>query len=240
MAMSAASAATNDKPARTARADSGLRIGLMGGMFDPVHLGHVQAAGSVRQQLKLDSVLMMPCGNPVHRGKAFASADDRCAMLAFAIAPEPWLQLDRRECRSAAPSFTIDTLNSLHAEQPVVSWHLMIGVDAFLTLTSWKQWQQLFALAHIVVMTRPGYQLNPALLPVDLLAEWDDRRVTDAAALTASKQGSIFCVDVHSADLSSTRVRHLLKTAADPGPILHPAVAAYIQSHGLYQSGEHA
>ena len=236
--MSAAEAATNDKSAHDVRADGVRRVGLMGGMFDPIHLGHIQAAGSVRQQLNLDSVLMVPCGNPVHRGKAFASADDRCAMLAFAIAPEPWLQLDRRECRSAAPSYTVDTLTALHAEQPEVSWHLMVGVDAFLTLPSWKQWQQLFALAHIVVMTRPGYHLNPSLLPFELLAEWEDRRITDVAALLDSKQGSIFCVDVHSADLSSTLVRHLLKTAADPGPILHPAVAAYIQSHGLYQSGE--
>lgn len=236
--MCAARAASTDKTAPRARAAAVRRIGIMGGMFDPVHLGHVQSAASVRDQLGLDSVILVPCGNPVHRGKAFASADDRCAMLELAIAQQPWLRLDRRECHSAAPSYTIDTLTALHAEQPEVSWHLLLGVDAFLTLTSWKQWQHLFSLAHLVVMTRPGYHFNAALLPFELLAEWEDRRVADVATLSQTRQGSIVCVDVQSADLSSTRVRHLLKTAADPGSILHPAVAAHIRRRGLYQSGE--
>jgi nicotinate-nucleotide adenylyltransferase len=216
------------------------RVGVMGGMFDPIHLGHLQAAARVRQKLALDAVLLVPCGNPVHRGKAFASADERCAMVALAIEQEPWLQLDLREAHSAAPSYTFDTLAALHAEQPAVSWQLLLGIDAFLTLPAWKQWLQLLVMANLVVMTRPGYQLREAAMPLELLAEWSERRVADAAAFQQCQQGAILCLDVQSAALSSTQVRHLVKTGADLGPILHPAVAAHIRRRGLYQSGEPA
>ena len=235
--MSAASAAADDN----AMGSGGFRrVGVMGGMFDPVHRGHLQAAAGVRRQLGLESVLMIPCGNPVHRGKSFASADDRCAMLSLAIADEPWLELDRRECMSEAPSYTVDTLGALHAERLDVSWHLLMGIDAFLALETWRRWRDLFELAHIIVVTRPGYTLAPDSLTAALRTEWERRVVTDAATLRQSRHGAVICVDVQSADLSSTQVRRLLQTAADPTPILHPAVAAYVRSHGLYQSGEPA
>lgn len=229
MAMCAAEA----KPATT-----GLRrIGVFGGMFDPVHLGHVAAAVSVRQSLALEKILLIPCGNPAHRRAAQASPPERCAMVALAIADQPGLQLDRRECQSSAPSYTIDTLMALRKQQPEVSWQLLVGVDAFMGLGTWKQWQQLLDLCNVVVMTRPGYPLEAAHMPAELRTEWQRRHV-EAAQLGTVASGAMAFVDVQSPALSSTQVRELVKTGGQLGSILHPAVAAHIREHGLYLPGD--
>ncbi len=214
------------------------RIGVLGGMFDPIHPGHTSAALSVGNALGLERVLLVPCGNPVHRNGPVASASERCAMVAAAIAAEPLLLLDRREALSAAPSWTIDTITLLQQEQPEVSWYLLVGVDAFLGLPTWKQWQLLLERVNLVVMTRPGYVLDAERLPAGLQQEWKRRFLQDHSQLAAIKSGSIIALDVKTGDVSSTQVRELLKTGGKPGPILHPAVAAHIRAHCLYQSGD--
>jgi len=224
------------------RLESPRRIGVLGGMFDPVHLGHTGAARFVQQALGLEKVVLVPCGNPVHRQPPQASAPERCAMVALAIAGEPSLQLDNRECRTHAASYTVDTIVALGAAQPGTSWHLLVGVDAFLSLPSWKQWQTLLDLVNLVVMTRPGYPLEESSMAPALLVEWQRRHLADADDLASVTQGAIVTVDVKTPDLSSTRVRELVKTGGDPGsilgPVLHPAVAAHIRSHGLYLPGD--
>jgi len=214
------------------------RLGVLGGMFDPVHLGHTGAALYVQQALALERVLMVPCGNPVHRRQPEVSAPERCAMVALAVAGDSRLQLDRRECQSHEPSYTVDTILFLRAAQPDVSWHLLVGADAFLGLPSWKQWQTLLELVNLVVMTRPGYDLNESRMAPELRVEWQRRRQPEVGALAAVAQGAIATVDVKTPDLSSTRVRELVKTGGDLGSILHPAVAAHIRTHGLYLPGD--
>lgn len=213
------------------------RVGVFGGMFDPVHLAHIQAASRVREKLSLDSVLLVPCGNPVHRGGAIASNEQRITMLSLAIAQHPWLKLDTRECLSSEPSWTFDTLQSLHAEEAQTSWHLVMGADAFLSLPTWKNWQQLFALAHIVVITRPGYAMAETSMSEALRSEWKRRLVDDQERLENTKSGAIYCIDLHTDDLSSTRVRSLIKTGIGTTSILHPAVSTYIEERHLYSSG---
>ena len=216
------------------------RIGILGGMFDPIHHGHIAAATAVQQTLGLDQVLLIPCGSPAHRPQSVASASDRCAMVAQAVAAEAHLRLDRRECESPALSYTIDTIDGLCLAQPTASWHLLLGVDAFLSLPSWKQWRRLLDAVTVVVMTRPGYSLEAARMSPGLLTQWRQRVVSDPAVLASHPKGRIIALDVNTPELSSTFVRQLIKTGADPGSILHSAVAAYIRSHGLYQSGDTA
>ncbi|HTR00049.1 MAG TPA: nicotinate-nucleotide adenylyltransferase [Candidatus Acidoferrum sp.] len=213
------------------------RFGVLGGMFDPIHLGHVQAANSVGQALGLEKVLLVPCGSPVHRQQPLASAPERCAMAALAIKGQPLLQLEKRECQSPSPSYTIDTIIALQHQHAGVSWHLLIGVDAFVTFTSWKQWQQLLDLVNLVVMTRPGYRLDVSTLPPELRTEWQQRHV-DAGQLATIARGAIAFIDVQSDDLSSTRVRELVRTGGDLAAILNPDVAVHIRTHGLYLPGD--
>jgi nicotinate-nucleotide adenylyltransferase len=226
------------RPAVAAATRQLRRLGVLGGTFDPVHPGHTVAARFVQQALALERVLLIPCGQPVHRHQPLASAPERCAMVALALAGEPQLQLDRRECQTNAPSYTIDTITALQQEQPDVSWHLLVGADAFLGLPSWKQWQQLLDRVNLVVRTRPGFAIDEALMAPELLAQYRRRRVDSPAALASISQGAIVAIDVRTPDLSSTQVRELLKTGGNLGSILHPAVAQHIRTHGLYLPGD--
>lgn len=210
--------------------------GVMGGMFDPVHLGHLQAAAAAQRACRLERVLLLPCGNPVHRGKAFTNAPHRCAMLRLAIADLPWLQLDTRECDSAAPSRTYDTLLGLKAARPDETLCFILGLDAFLALDSWYRWRELFTLAHFVVITRPGYVLpGDAAGAGGVMAELRARRCAAPAELAADAAGRILLLEAATPPLSSSRVRALVQAGEDVAGLLPPQVAAYIEEHRLYR-----
>ena len=185
-------------------------------------------------------MLLVPCGMPAHRPLAIASSEQRVEMLRLAIAQQPWLQLDTREAFSDGPCYTFDTLVSLRQQHADVSWHLVMGADAFLSLPSWKNWQQLFSLAHVVVATRPGYQLKADDMDEALRQQWQRRRVDDPVALHDIDAGAICCVDLATDDISSSQARDLIKTGQDTTSILHPAVAAFIMRQHLYSSGGHS
>jgi nicotinate-nucleotide adenylyltransferase len=131
-------------------------IGIYGGTFDPVHFGHLRTALEVREALGLDEVRFTPCRQPPHR-VAVASPEAREKMLELALAKEAGFVLDRRELDRPGPSYMIDTLAALRAEWGAdASLCLILGRDAFLGLPSWRRWNELTGLAHLVVMTRPG------------------------------------------------------------------------------------
>lgn len=215
--------------------EAGTLTGVMGGMFDPVHRGHLQAAAAARTACKLSRVLVVPCGNPVHRGMAFTPAGHRCAMLRLGMAGESWLQLDTRECDSAAPSRTVDTLLALKAERPRETLCFILGLDAFLSLASWYHWREIFTLAHLIVITRPGYQL-PAMPAADdaVLAELTARRCDNGGALADSTAGRILLLEAATPSLSSSQVRASLQAGESVAELLPPGVAAYIDEHRLY------
>lgn len=211
--------------------------GVMGGMFDPVHLGHLQAARVARQVCGLQRVLLVPCGNPVHRGAAITAATQRCAMLSLAIAAEPGLELDTRECDSAAPSRSVVTLQSLHRERPDETLCFILGVDAFLALASWYRWRELFDLAHLIVITRPGYDLSGAGAEPAIQHELRQRRCASAAALADTQAGRIFVLEAATPQLSSSEVRARLAAGMSVAQLLPAAVADYIETHQLYRAG---
>lgn len=212
-----------------------LLTGVMGGMFDPVHLGHLQAAAAARASCALERVLLLPCGNPVHREAALTPALHRCAMLRLAMRDMPWLQLDTRECDSKAPSRTYDSLLELQAERPGEILCFMLGLDAFLTLASWYRWRELFTLAHLVVMTRPGYSMSAAGPADEVLAELALRRCDDARALRAERAGRILLLEAATPGLSSSQIRTLLQSGQSVAGLLPPGVAEYIKEHRLYR-----
>ena len=144
-------------------------------MFDPVHEGHLQLAQQAKQVCDLDEILLVPCGSPVHRPHANASAAARIAMLELACRGQAWLHVDTRECLSNTPSYTHNTLSAIRSEQPDSKLHLLLGLDAFLMLPTWYRWQELFSLAHIVVVARPGYTLEKTELEPVLRHELEQR-----------------------------------------------------------------
>lgn len=207
----------------------------MGGMFDPVHNGHLLLASSARDFCKLDAVKILPCGTPVHRDAAIASAEQRSAMLQLAAAPYPWLQVDPRECSIAAPSYTYNTAAALRAENPDSALFLLLGMDAFLAFDSWYRWQDLLGLVHLVVAVRPGYAWEACRLDRGFRQEVNSRRVATPDAAAQHAAGKILLAALDLPDISSTQVRRMLRRGEDVAALVPASVARYIAAHGLYK-----
>lgn len=211
---------------------------VLGGTFDPVHYGHLRLARDVRAALAIPEIRLVPAGDPPHRAGPQASAADRVAMLELAVREFPGLVVDTREIDRGGRSYTVDTLVDLRAEMPRRPLSLLLGADAFRGLPAWHRWQDLFLLAHLIVVPRPGISLGSGL-PDALAHEWRSRRITDPRGLRARPCGSIYVQRVAAQPISSTTVREAL-ARRDSNPsgldrLLPGAVLAYIESNRLYR-----
>ncbi|WP_333874780.1 nicotinate-nucleotide adenylyltransferase [Methylobacter sp.] len=209
-------------------------IGIFGGTFDPVHYGHLRSALEVKDIFGLDEVRLIPCANPPHREQPAVTAEMRLQMLELAIKSQPGLKIDTRELDRydlrQLPSYMVDTLASLRQEFPVEPLLLFIGTDAFKHLTGWHQWQRLFDYAHIVVMTRPGFELQ----------QLDDffkaRLAGDIKELTQASAGKLCFQQVTQLEISATAIRDIIARKQNPGFLLPDAVIEYIKQHKLYET----
>jgi len=212
-------------------------LAILGGTFDPVHYGHLRLADDVRTALALPEVRLVPAGKPPHRVAPQASARDRIAMLELGVREFPGLVVDAREISRGGKSYTVDTLGELRREMPHTPLALLIGADAFRGLPSWHRWSDLFVLAHLIVVPRPGIATGTGL-PDVLAREWNARRSDDPQVLRTRLAGSIYLQPVTERPISSTAIRAAL---AHGGPesveiagLLPPAVLAYIEANALY------
>lgn len=191
----------------------GAGIGILGGSFDPVHNAHLAVARTALEALQLSKVLWIPSGTPPHRAAPVAAAAHRAAMVRLAIAGEPRFVLDEREIRKAAPGYTVETLEDLHAELgKEAELVLLIGADQYARLDTWHRWQELFSLARIAVFARPG----------DTLAHAERVTVVPFVPL----------------DISSTAIRSRIAAGDGPRGLLPEAVLDYIETRHLYSSPE--
>lgn len=211
------------------------RIGIMGGMFDPVHRGHVELAARARAFCRLDSVKLLPTGVPVHRDAPQASAAQRIAMLELARAEHPWLEVDARECRSSAPSYTFETAAALRAEHPDAALFLLLGLDAFLAFDSWHRWQELLGLVHLLVAVRPGYRYESCRLDRGFRQEVNARLVASIEAAAQYAAGKILHAALDLPDISSTQIRRMVRMGEDITTLVPPGVAEYIEAQALYK-----
>jgi nicotinate-nucleotide adenylyltransferase len=191
-------------------------LAIFGGTFDPVHLGHLSVAWEASELLDAE-VRLMPASVPPHRAPPMASAVQRVAMLRAALQGQSRLTLDTRELERSGPSYTIDTLIELRAEQGERPLVLLIGADAFAGLPGWHRWRELFELAHIGVLSRPGVE---AELPDELQHVIANRRVENAAALRHASTGKLIELAVTPLEISATRIRELLVEGRDPRYLL--------------------
>ncbi|MEP6899840.1 MAG: nicotinate-nucleotide adenylyltransferase [Rhodanobacter sp.] len=185
---------------------------IFGGTFDPVHLGHLNAAWEAAELLDAE-VCLMPTSIPPHRPSPVASASERVALLRAALRDQSRLLLDTRELDRNGPSYTVDTLLELRAEQGDRPLVLLVGADAFAGLASWHRWRELFDLAHIAVLDRPGEQ-GP--LPRALQRETAARWVDSPTALQSMPAGRIVALAVTPLEISATRIRELLAVGREP------------------------
>ncbi len=209
-------------------------IGIFGGTFDPVHYGHLRSALEVKDIFGLDEVRLIPCANPPHRGQPAVSAEMRLQMLELAIKNRPGLKIDTRELDRydlhQTPSYMVDTLKSLRQEFENEPLLLFIGSDAFKHLTGWHQWQRLFDYAHIVVMTRPGFETQ------QLDNFFKARLAVDIKELTQAGAGKLCFQQVTQLDISATAIRDIIARKQNPVFLLPDAVIEYIKQNQLYET----
>ena len=205
-------------------------IGIYGGTFNPVHYGHLRTALEVSEIFVLHELRFLPCAQPAHRTEPEVSAEARVQMLQLAIKDYPQLSCDIRELERAGPSYMVDTLASIRAEIDAAPLLLFIGTDAFNGLTLWHRWQALFEYAHIVVMTRPGYQPN------SLIDFFLDRQVDDRHSLKSCPSGKIYFQQVTQLEISASFIRKAIAEQKNISFLLPESVIEYIQAKRLYRA----
>ena len=206
------------------------RIGIFGGAFDPPHRAHVALAQAAMTQLALDALYVLPTGEAWHKPRGLSSAAHRLAMAQLAFADLPGVQVDARELNRAGPTYTIDTLQALRAEQPSAEFHLIVGLDQARALASWHRWQDILREAIICVAIRPDPTGETGLFPLK----------SDAATRLASLPdplptlGRFEWLDLPAMPVSATDIRQLVAAGAGITELVSAPVAGYISLHHLY------
>lgn len=211
-------------------------IGVFGGTFDPIHYGHLRLAEELADRLALAEVRLIPARVPPHRGTPKVTSAHRLEMVQLACAGNVRFRVDDRECRRQGASYTVDTLLELRAELGVHSaLALLMGVDAYLALTTWSRWEQLFDLAHVVIAHRPGFELDTGELPPALAHQTGARLLRDPAQLRMRPAGAVLTMDIPPLDISGTAIRAALRSGRSARYLLPDSVLDYIGRNHLYK-----
>ena len=196
-----------------------MRIGILGGTFDPIHVGHIAVAHVAMECARLDRVLFIPSATPPHRGPAEADAAQRLEMSRLAIGGESRFEVSDVEVRRGGKSFTSDTVRELKSAYPDDELFLILGWDAARLFSTWHEPDRIRADASVIVIGRPG---TPAPSAVDLRA----------AGLDPDR--TVVCLG-GTPDISGSELRESLAKGEPVGDCLPPAVERYIAEHGLYR-----
>lgn len=189
------------------------RIGVMGGTFDPIHHGHLVAASEVAQSFDLDEVVFVPTGQPWHK-KTVTSAEHRYLMTVIATASNPTFTVSRVDVDRVGTTYTIDTLRDIHAARPDAELFFITGADAVAQILSWKDYDELWELAHFVAVSRPGHVLNVSGLPAQ----------------------DVSLLEIPALAISSTDCRSRVNRGHPVWYLVPDGVVQYISKHHLYRS----
>jgi len=181
-----------------------MRLGIFGGTFDPIHFGHLRIAETAREALALDRVMFIPVGAPVHRARPpRAGREHRYAMCIAATDTHPDFMVSRIETENPEPSYTLDTLQRIHAERPDDHLHLIIGADEAVAFPTWHEPKGILALARLAVATRPGLDRDALY---ERLPEWQSEHMDVLPPLHIG----ISSTDIRARFLDGRSVRYLM------------------------------
>ncbi|MGI2133034.1 nicotinate-nucleotide adenylyltransferase [Shewanella baltica] len=214
-----------------------MRIGILGGTFDPIHYGHIRPAMEVKHALALDKILLMPNHIPPHKQQPNLTTAQRLKMVADVCSQLDGFELCDIEAKRDTPSYTVITLEQLKSLHPEDELFFIMGMDSFIQLKSWYEWQHLFNFAHLVVCQRPGWQLDAAHPMQQILtarSQAPKKTHEGHAKNTHKNSGQIFPVTITPQDISSTQIREQLAKGEIPADLLMPVTLDYIQNQRLY------
>ena len=220
-----------------------MRIGLFGGTYNPIHFGHLRVATEVREAFELDRIVLIPAAQPPHKRPGnVAPSKDRLKMVRLAVENDPALEISDVELRRSGPSYTIDTVG--HYQQklaPDARIFLILGLDAVLEIDTWKSYRRLLASVPLIVISRPdpadrtaadGWRRLERYLKTEISEDF--KHSESEKAFVATGLAPIYIQDVSALDISSTRIRHLLRSGRSIRYLLPWSVADYIKAKGLY------
>lgn len=202
------------------------KIGIFGGTFDPVHLGHLRLGKAFLQELALDRVHWVPLALPAHRALPQFSPQQRLNFLQISTQDEPRFIVDDRELRREKTSYTVETLESFRAECPQAALYFLLGLDAFLHFQSWHRWQEILTLANLVIAARPNFTFEA--LPPALFHFWQAHCCTEKTLAKPSLAGKILSLSLAPADISATQIRAQIQAGELQNAALPEALKAII------------
>jgi nicotinate-nucleotide adenylyltransferase len=206
-------------------------IGILGGTFDPIHLGHIQLAKYTLTHCFLKEIIIAPNYTPPHRKKPVANPKQRLKMIRLALENYPNFTADDREIRRQGKSFMIDTLKSLRKDFPNTSLCLILGFDTFANLPSWHEWKDLLKYANFIVINRPDVATK-ITSPVKKLLKTAE--ITDPKELSENLNGKIYQLQMPPIPISAAKIRKQLKHGEKPKDLLPEKVYKYIRENNIY------
>jgi nicotinate-nucleotide adenylyltransferase len=204
-----------------------VRIAILGGTFDPIHNGHLAAAQSVASAFRTDQVEFVPAYSAPHKqSHDSVSPFHRFAMVALAITPFSGFRVSSIEVDALEKRYTVDTLERMRAQDPDAELLFVLGTDMYRDFETWRNYRALFALAHLVVVHRPGFEFRENLAP--------HRVVREGEPVTLPKTPAVFYLPFVEQPVSSTAIREACHRGEDASRSVPPAVWNYIGRHKLY------
>jgi nicotinate-nucleotide adenylyltransferase len=208
------------------------RIGILGGTFDPIHLGHIDLGRVAEAALGLTRLFVIPASVPPHRPQTHASSFHRFAMASLVVADHPNWRASDLELRSLSTSYTAVTLQQFHDRgYSPAELYFIIGADAFAEVSTWRAYPQILDWAHFAVVSRPGHQTDALPLVLPALAA---RMVQPPVAPAAADRPVIILIDAPTAAVSSTAIRERRAAGETIAGLVTPSVETHIERHGLY------
>ena len=199
-------------------------IGIYGGSFDPVHLGHLKTATSLKTELHLDHLFLLPCCEPVHKVGLKYSSNDRLKMLNLAVDNFSTLEIDSREISRGGGSYMIDTLRELkriYKDEPIC---LIIGMDSYLKIKTWKDWQEFSQLVHLVILQRQGFGLIDSSLG-------SFQTTKEVQQLKLESNGLLYFSNCPKINISSSDIRSRIAANQNLNDFLPKSVISYLRLH---------
>ncbi len=199
-------------------------IGIYGGSFDPIHLGHLKTATTLKTELQLDHLFLLPCCEPVHKDGLKYPSNDRLKMLNLALEKFSTLEIDSREILRGGGSYMIDTLHELkqiYRDEPIC---LIIGMDSFLKIKTWKDWQEFSKLVHLVILQRQGFNIIDSSLD-------SFHNTKEVNELRLESNGLLYFSNCPKINISSSDIRDRIAANQNLDDLLPKSVINYLRLH---------